>query len=59
MHLPDIFVIKPVFAQEEMVGYAACVGASAGHRGPLPGGNAVDSTEIFQEGLQIPPAQAL
>ena len=54
MHLPDIFVIKPVFAREELVGYAACVAHHADIGGRMPGGNAVDSTEIFQEGLQIP-----
>jgi len=55
MHLPDIFVIKPVFAGEELVGYAAVVAHHADIGGRVPGGNAVDSTEIFQEGLQIPP----
>ncbi len=55
MHLPDIFVIKPVFAGETLVGYAACVAHHADIGGRVPGGNAVDSTEIFQEGLQIPP----
>lgn len=54
MHLPDIFVIKPVFAGDELVGYAACVAHHADIGGRVPGGNAVDSTEIFQEGLQIP-----
>jgi N-methylhydantoinase B len=55
MHLPDIFVIKPVFAGVALVGYAACVAHHAEIGGRVPGGNAVDSTEIFQEGLQIPP----
>jgi N-methylhydantoinase B len=54
MHLPDIFVIKPVFAGEDLVGYAACVAHHADIGGRVPGGNAVDSIEIFQEGLQIP-----
>jgi N-methylhydantoinase B len=55
MHLPDIFVIKPVFSGADLVGYAACVAHHAEIGGRVPGGNAVDSTEIFQEGLQIPP----
>jgi N-methylhydantoinase B len=54
MHLPDIFVIKPVFDGERLVGYAACVAHYPEIGGRMAGGNAVDSTEIFQEGLQIP-----
>ena len=55
MHLPDVFVIKPVFCGDELVGYAASVAHYAEIGGRVAGGNAVDSTEIFQEGLQIPP----
>ena len=54
MHLPDIFMFKPVFWQESLVGFAACVAHYPDIGGRVPGGNAVDSTEIFQEGLQIP-----
>jgi N-methylhydantoinase B len=54
MHLPDIFVIKPVFVATTHIGYAACVAHFPDIGGRTAGGNAVDSTEIFQEGLQIP-----
>lgn len=54
MHLPDVFVIKPAFSDDELIGYAACVAHYADIGGRVPGGNAVDSTEIYQEGLQIP-----
>jgi N-methylhydantoinase B len=54
MHLPDIFVVQPVFMGEELIGYAACVAHYPEIGGRMAGGNAVDSTEIFQEGLQIP-----
>jgi N-methylhydantoinase B len=54
MHLPDIFIIKPVFAERTHIGYAACVAHFPDIGGRTAGGNAVDSTEIFQEGLQIP-----
>jgi len=54
MHLPDIFIVKPVFAGSELIGYAACIAHYAEIGGRVAGGNAVDSTEIFQEGLQIP-----
>jgi N-methylhydantoinase B len=54
MHLPDLFVFRPVFRGDFHVGFAACVAHYADIGGRTPGGNAVDSTEIFQEGLQIP-----
>lgn len=55
MHLPDVFVIKPIYVAERLVGYAACVAHYPDVGGRVPGGNAVDSKEIFEEGLQIPP----
>lgn len=54
MHLPDIFMFKPIFWQDKLVGFSACVAHYPDIGGRVPGGNAVDSTEIFQEGLQIP-----
>ncbi len=54
MHLPDLFVVRPIFQGHLHVGFAACVAHHADIGGRTPGGNAVDSTDIFQEGLQIP-----
>lgn len=54
MHLPDIFVFQPVFAEERIVAFAGCVAHHVDVGGRRPGSNAPDSTEIFQEGLQIP-----
>lgn len=54
MHLPDAFMIKPVFVEERLIGYSAVVAHHQDIGGRAAGGNAVDSTEIFQEGLQIP-----
>lgn len=55
MHLPDIFVIKPLFLDGELAGFAAAVAHMADVGGRVPGGNAADSVEIFQEGIRIPP----
>jgi N-methylhydantoinase B len=55
MHLPDIFVFKPVFYQGELVAYAATICHHTDVGGRVPGSNASDSTEIYQEGLRIPP----
>jgi N-methylhydantoinase B len=55
MHLPDVFIIKPVFVESELLGWALAVGHQTDMGGRVPGSNASDSTEIFQEGLRIPP----
>ncbi|HVE49325.1 MAG TPA: hydantoinase B/oxoprolinase family protein [Casimicrobiaceae bacterium] len=54
MHLPDIFMFKPVFAEERLLGYAVVVAHHNDMGGRVPGSSAADSTEIFQEGLRIP-----
>jgi N-methylhydantoinase B len=54
MHLPDVFVFRPIFRWKRLLGFAACVAHYPDIGGRTAGGNAVDSTEIFQEGLQIP-----
>lgn len=56
MHLPDIFVVKPVFATAgKVAGYAVTIAHHTDVGGRVAGGNASDSTEIYQEGLRIPP----
>ena len=55
MHLPDIFIFKPIFANGERIAYAATICHHADVGGRVPGSNASDSTEIYQEGLRIPP----
>ena len=54
MHLPDIFVFKPMFIDGALLGFAATTAHMADIGGRVPGGNASDSTEIFQEGLRLP-----
>ena len=54
MHLPDIFMFKPVFVGERLLGYAMLVAHHNDMGGRVPGSSAADSTEIFQEGLRIP-----
>ncbi len=55
MHLPDIFVFKPILADGEVLAYAATICHHTDVGGRVPGSNASDSTEIFAEGLRIPP----
>ena len=51
---PDIFMFKPVFAGDHLLGYAVVVAHHNDIGGRVPGSSAADSTEIFQEGLRIP-----
>lgn len=55
MHLPDIFLFKPVFVDGRLLGYAVIVAHHNDVGGRVPGSSAADSTEIFQEGIRIPP----
>jgi N-methylhydantoinase B len=54
MHLPDIFMFKPVYVDGRLIGYAVLVAHHNDMGGRVPGSSAADSTEIFQEGLRIP-----
>ncbi|MBI3328279.1 MAG: hydantoinase B/oxoprolinase family protein [Nitrospinae bacterium] len=56
-HLPDIFVIKPMFTENRLAGFSCCIGHQTDIGGRVAGGNACDSTEIYQEGLRIPPVK--
>lgn len=55
MHLPDIFMFKPIFIGGKLQGHAVVIAHHCDVGGRVPGSNAADSTEIYQEGLRIPP----
>jgi len=54
-HLPDITFITPIFHRARLVGIAANRAHHADIGGKAPGSLAGDATEIYQEGLRIPP----
>jgi len=54
-HLPDIYLFKPIFGKSDLLGFACTVAHHTDIGGRVAGGNASDSTEIYQEGLRIPP----
>ena len=58
-HLPDIFLFKPVFSGDTLVGWSCAIGHQTDIGGRVPAGNATDSTEIYQEGIQIPPIKLM
>ena len=55
MHLPDIFMFYPIFDGAEILAWAVVICHHTDVGGRVPGSNAADSTEIYQEGLRIPP----
>ncbi len=55
MHLPDIFMFKPIFSEAELLGFSVVIAHHCDVGGRVPGSNASDSTEIFQEGIRIAP----
>jgi N-methylhydantoinase B len=54
-HLPDIFLFKPVFVEGILAAFACVIAHQTDIGGRVSGGNACDNTEIYQEGLRIPP----
>jgi len=56
-HLNDIFMFKPVFSGGELVAYMCIILHHTDMGGRVPGGNATDSQEIYQEGFRIPPVK--
>jgi N-methylhydantoinase B len=53
-HLPDIYVVKPIFFQGQIEGWATTLAHHSDVGGIVPGSNALGANEIFQEGLRIP-----
>ncbi len=54
-HLPDICLISPVFAGGKPLGLVANLAHHVDVGGAIPGSMSTQATEIFQEGLRIPP----
>ncbi|HWP75070.1 MAG TPA: hydantoinase B/oxoprolinase family protein, partial [Methylomirabilota bacterium] len=54
-HLPDFYIFKPIFVAGRLVGWSTSIGHQLDVGGKTAGGNGCDATEIFQEGLRIPP----
>ena len=54
-HLPDITVVTPAFAGDELIGFAANRAHHADVGGSVPGSMPADSRTIDDEGVIIPP----
>jgi N-methylhydantoinase B len=54
-HLPDLVISVPVFANGEPVALSTAITHHQEMGGRSPGSTPMDATEIFQEGLRVPP----
>jgi N-methylhydantoinase B len=57
-HLNDMTVFGPIFSEDELVGFAACRAHWLDVGAKDPGGP-MDSTEIYQEGIRVPPLRVV
>jgi N-methylhydantoinase B len=53
-HLPDLYVIKPCFLADQLLGFSIASAHNIDMGGSVPGSMEITNSEIFQEGLQIP-----
>lgn len=56
-HMIDTCMYKPVFYNDELVFWTVCKGHLTDIGGPVPAGYNPDATEIYAEGLRIPPVK--
>lgn len=54
-HLPDINIVAPVFEDGRCIAYTASIAHKQDMGGKTPGSTPPDATEIFAEGLIVPP----
>jgi N-methylhydantoinase B len=57
-HLPDWTLVAPIHRDGRLIGYAVNRAHHADVGGSAPGSMPAGATEIFQEGLRIPPVRA-
>jgi N-methylhydantoinase B/oxoprolinase/acetone carboxylase alpha subunit len=57
LHTPEHTFFKPVFVDGEIIAYAVAIGHVSETGGSVPGGFASEATEIFHEGLRVPPVK--
>ena len=56
-HVPEHMMLKPVFHDQKLFGFVANVAHMSEPGAKTPGGLSGDATEIFQEGLLLPPVK--
>lgn len=57
LHCPEHTFFKPFFVEGKLMGFAVCIGHIAEIGGMVPGAFCGEATEIFHEGLRVPPVK--
>ena len=58
-HMPEHLLLKPVFIGETLIGYAGNIAHIGEIGGMAVGSFASTATEVFQEGLRLPPVELM
>ena len=58
-HMPEHLMLQPVFDGEQLVMFVAVIGHLAEIGAKVIGSFASDATEVFQEGLRLPPVKLM
>src|SRR5580704_15937763 len=56
-HVSDMAFVAPIVAGSTIVGFAGSIAHKADVGGTMPGSTSASATEIFQEGLLLPPVK--
>jgi N-methylhydantoinase B len=56
-HIPEHMLMKPIFRGDQLIGFAGAIGHLAEVGGKAPGSFASDATDVYQEGLRLPPVK--
>jgi len=56
-HLPDWLVLVPVFKDGRHIAWSAMFGHMSDNGGMVPGSMPINATNIYQEGIRIPPVK--
>jgi N-methylhydantoinase B len=54
-HVSDMGFVAPIFADGEIIGFSGSIAHKADIGGTMPGSTSATATEIFHEGLLLPP----
>src|SRR5262249_21255518 len=58
-HLPDVKVIRPIFVEGRIIAFAISLAHWSDVGGGCPGSYDIGATDLWQEGLQIPPVRVM
>jgi N-methylhydantoinase B len=54
-HVSDMAFVAPVFSNGELVGFSGSIAHKADVGGTIPGSTSANATEMYQEGILVPP----